>query len=168
MANLENHPSPSKFKYGPEYDTMTYLAPYMGFINKLALANMWMFTDLVSNILARDENTDAIQRTTTAITIIEAGFKDNVVPGSARAVVNHRIHPSETLDDILEHDRKVIDDDRVKIKTLGYTAPPPVSSYSNDVIPFQIVANSAVQVRSIISITRCFMFFNCRFFPLDM
>ena len=128
---------------------MTYLAPHMGFINKLALANIWLFSGLVSSILARDENTDAIQRTTTAITIIEAGFKDNVVPGSARAVVNHRIHPSETLEDILKHDREVIDDDRVNIKILDYTAPPPVSPYSNDVTQFQIVANSAMQVRLI-------------------
>ena len=82
--------------------------------------------------------------------------------------MNHRIHPSETLDDILKHDRKVIDDDRVKIKTLGYTAPPPVSPYSNYVIPFQIIANSAVQVRSIMSFSRCFKVFKCRFFPLDM
>merc|ERR1719232_1960146 len=125
---------------------MSYLAPHMSFVYKLALANLWMFSDLVSSVLAGDENIDAVQRTTTAITIMDAGFKENVVPGSARAIVNHRLHPAEVLDDIVKHDEKVIDDDRVKIKTLGYTAPPPVSSYSNDVIPFQIVANSAVQV----------------------
>ena len=74
--------------------------------------------------------------------------QDNVVPGEARAVVNHRIHPTETLDDILKHDKKVINDDRVEIKTLGYFPPPSISPYSNDVSPFQIVANSALQVES--------------------
>ena len=74
--------------------------------------------------------------------------QDNVVPGEARAVVNHRIHPTETLDDILQHDKKVINDDRVEIKTLGYFPPPSISPYSNDVSPFQIVANSALQVKS--------------------
>ena len=72
--------------------------------------------------------------------------QDNVVPGEARAVVNHRIHPTESLEDILKHDRKVINDDRVEIKTLGYFPPPSISPYSNDVTPFQIVANSALQV----------------------
>ena len=70
-----------------------------------------------------------------------------MVPGEARAVVNHRIHPTENLEDILKHDKKVIDDDRVEIKTLGYFPPPAISPYSNDVRPFQIVANSALQVK---------------------
>ena len=68
-------------------------------VPRLALANLWMFRGLVSSILAGDANTDAIQRTTTALTIMEAGFKDNVVPGEARAVVNHRLHPAERLED---------------------------------------------------------------------
>merc|ERR1719500_194403 len=49
----------------------------MSFMYKLGLANLWMLGDLVSGILGKDENTDAIQRTTTAITIVQAGFKDN-------------------------------------------------------------------------------------------
>ena len=80
------------------------------------------------------------------MTVVRAGFKDNVVPGEASAIVNHRIHPSETLVDILSHDRKVIDDERVNITPIGYVPPPPVSPYSNDVTPFQIIANSALQV----------------------
>ena len=47
----------------------------MTFLYKLGLANLWMLGDLVSGILGKDENTDAIQRTTTAITIVQAGFK---------------------------------------------------------------------------------------------
>ena len=78
--------------------------------------------------------------------LMQDTVQDNVVPGEARAVVNHRIHPTESLEDILKHDRKVINDDRVEIKTLGYFPPPSISPYSNDVTPFQIVANSALQV----------------------
>ena len=47
----------------------------MSFLYKMGLANLWMLGDLVSGILGKDENTDAIQRTTTAITIVQAGFK---------------------------------------------------------------------------------------------
>ena len=116
-------------------------------VPRLALANLWMFRGLVSSILAGDANTDAIQRTTTALTILQAGFKDNVVPGEARAVVNHRLHPAEVLEDVLEHDTEVVGDSRVNITVLGYHPPPPVSPYTNDVAPFQIIANSALQVR---------------------
>ena len=96
---------------------------------------------------AGDSKLDAVQRTTTAVTIVKAGFKDNVVPGEASAMVNHRIHPSETIDDIVKHDKKVIDDERVNITQLDYFPPPQVSPYSNDAAPFQVIANSALQVK---------------------
>ena len=165
ISSLEQHRSPARFSEGPEYDTMTYLAPHMTFLYKLALSNLWIFHQIVSSVFAGqfrilpstksnntlfsgtgDSSLDAVQRTTTAVTVVRAGFKDNVVPGEASAIVNHRIHPSETLVDILSHDRKVIDDERVNITPIGYVPPPPVSPYSNDVTPFQIIANSALQV----------------------
>ena len=146
VASLEQHRSPARFSEGPEWDTMAYLAPHMSFLYKLALSNLWIFHQVVSRVFAGDASLDAVQRTTTAVTIVRAGFKDNVVPGSASAIVNHRIHPSETIEDILKHDRKVIDDDRVNINQLGYFPPAPVSPYSSDVTPFQVIANSALQV----------------------
>ena len=36
---------------------------------------------------------NAFMRTTTAITIVDAGFKNNVIPTTARAIIDHRIHP---------------------------------------------------------------------------
>ena len=125
---------------------MSYLAPHMSFLFKLVLSNLWLFHKIVSQMFAGDSSLDAVQRTTTAVTIFKAGFKDNVVPGEASAIVNHRIHPSETIEDILRHDREVIDDERVTISQLGYFPPAPVSPYSSDVTPFQIIANSALQV----------------------
>jgi len=146
VSKLEKHRSPAKFSSGPEYDSMSYLAPHASFLFKMVLSNLWLFKDVVSSVLAGGSELDAIQRTTTAVTIIEGGFKENVIPSFARATVNHRIHPTEVLDDILKHDRHVIDDDRVEIETKGYFPPPPISPYSNDIVPFQIIANSAMEV----------------------
>lgn len=146
VSNLEKHRSPAKFSSGPEYDSMSYLAPHASFLFKLILSNLWLFKDAVSSVLAGGSELDAIQRTTTAVTIIEGGIKENVIPSFARAIVNHRIHPTEVLDDILEHDKHVIDDERVKIETKGYFPPPPISPYSNDAVPFQVIANSALDV----------------------
>ena len=39
---------------------------------------------------------NALVRTTTAPTIINAGIKDNIIPAKAEAVVNFRILPGET------------------------------------------------------------------------
>ena len=146
IANLEKHRSPAKFSSGPEYDSMSYLAPHATFLYKMVFSNLWLFKDILSSVLAQSSEIDAIQRTTTAVTVIEGGFKENVMPSVAKAIVNHRIHPTEDLDDILKHDRNVIDDARVEIETKGYFAPPPISPYSNDIIPFQVIANSALEV----------------------
>jgi carboxypeptidase PM20D1 len=54
-------------------------------------------------------------RTTHAATIIEGGIKDNILPASASAKINSRILPGETVQDVIDHFTKVIDDPRVTI-----------------------------------------------------
>lgn len=46
---------------------------------------------------------DAIQRTTTAVTIFQSGQKDNVLPAYAEFVVNHRIHSLQSCAEVF-HD----------------------------------------------------------------
>ncbi|TRY64118.1 hypothetical protein TCAL_00447 [Tigriopus californicus] len=144
VANMEDNKQPSMFGKGPEIDTLRYAAPHATFLLKMILGNLWLFSGLVSSALELSSQTDSIQRTTTAVTIFNAGVKENVVPSQAHAVVNHRIHPSDNLEDVLELDRE--NADRVKVTLRDSFPPSEVSSYSNDVIPFQIVVNSALEV----------------------
>jgi carboxypeptidase PM20D1 len=72
------------------------------------MGNLWLFNDLVSLIMSKNPVTDASIRTTTAVTIFNAGFKDNVVPGRASATVNHRLHPTDDIGSTLAHDNYVI------------------------------------------------------------
>jgi carboxypeptidase PM20D1 len=51
----------------------------------------------------------------------EDSVKDNVIPTKAEAVVNFRILPGETSNDVIKHIQKVISDERVKLSTLGDT-----------------------------------------------
>ena len=146
ISKLEKNRQPSRFGKGPEYDTAAYSAYYASFGFKMALSNLWLFSPVVSAIMASDAATDATQRTTTAITIVEAGFKENVVPGEASFIVNHRMHTADDIDKVLETDRNTIDDDRVKINITNFFNPPKISPYSSDTIPFQVVANSALDV----------------------
>jgi len=146
IVNLEKHRHPAKLTEGPEYDTFSYLAASSTYVFKLVFSNLWLLSGLVSSILSSNSETDAVQRTTTAITIMKAGIKENVMPSRAEATVNHRIHPTSNLEEVLEHDRWAIGDDRVKIYARRYVPPPAISPYSDDSIPFQILANSALQV----------------------
>lgn len=49
------------------------------------------------------------------------GVKTNVVPGEASAIINHRVHPADDIDSVVQHLKKVINDDRdVRVpQTLG-------------------------------------------------
>jgi carboxypeptidase PM20D1 len=58
-------------------------------------------------------------RTTTAPTIFQAGTKDNVLPTQARAVVNFRILPGDSIGTVTEHVSRVVEDDRIGIKVGG-------------------------------------------------
>ena len=44
--------------------------------------------------------TDALQRTTTAVTVFNGGHKDNVIPSYAEFIVNHRIHSSQSCAEV--------------------------------------------------------------------
>lgn len=144
VANMEDNKQPSMFGKGPEIDTLRYAAPHATFLLKMILGNLWMFSGLVSSALELSSQTDSIQRTTTAVTIFDAGVKENVVPAQAHAVVNHRIHPSDNVEDVLAVDQE--NAERVKVTLRDYFPPSDVSPYSNDEVPFQIVVNSALEV----------------------
>ena len=67
-------------------------------------------------------------RTTTALTIFNAGDKDNVLPGHADATVNFRLLPGDTQASVTEHVRGTIRNERIAIKPFpGNFDPPPAT-----------------------------------------
>jgi carboxypeptidase PM20D1 len=71
---------------------------------------------------------EAMVRTTTALTIFNAGDKDNVLPGNAEATVNFRLLPGDTQASITDHVRSTIDNEKISIAPFpGNTDPPPVT-----------------------------------------
>ncbi|MCU0510131.1 MAG: M20/M25/M40 family metallo-hydrolase, partial [Anaerolineae bacterium] len=66
-------------------------------------------------------------RTTTALTIIQGGLEDNTIPPDARAFVNFRLLPGDTIAKTLASARKTIGDDRVTIT--------PVEGKYNEALP---------------------------------
>ena len=67
---------------------------------------------------------DALLRTTFTNTIVEGGFRSNVIPGAAEATVNMRLLPGVTGEQAVRELRRVIDDRRVEIVVGGEDEPP--------------------------------------------
>jgi carboxypeptidase PM20D1 len=51
--------------------------------------------------------------------MLKAGIKENILPKKASAVVNFRILSGDTVQTVLEHVRRAVNDPRVNIKPLG-------------------------------------------------
>ncbi len=95
------------------------LAPEMPFGMKMIFANLWLFEGLVEKKLAAAPRTNALIRTTTAPTIFTSGVKENILPTTARSVVNFRLLQGESIGSVMEHVRRTIDDPRVEIRPSG-------------------------------------------------
>ena len=91
------------------------LAPESQFGARVLLANLWLFEPLLLRLAAFEPSANALVRSTTAPTLLSAGVKDNVVPGTARATVNYRILPGDSSAGIARHLDETIQDERVEI-----------------------------------------------------
>lgn len=128
LARLEKRPFPASVS-GVMRETLQTVAPEMDFSSRLVLSNLWLFEPLVRAQLLKTAQTAATIRTTTALTIFNAGNKENVLPGRAEAIVNFRLLPGETEDSVIARVKSIIGDDRVKVTPLpGNTNPPPMTS----------------------------------------
>jgi len=118
LARLDAQPMPGGVR-GVAGEMFAAVAPEMSGFNRVALSNLWLFRPVVENMLAKQASTNALMRTTTALTIVNAGNKENVLPGQADAVVNFRILPGDTVQGVIEHVKRVIADDKVAVAPLG-------------------------------------------------
>jgi carboxypeptidase PM20D1 len=127
VTRLEEQPMPARLRGGSRA-LFDFMGPEMPFGMRLVFANLWLFEPLVVRQLSAQPSTNAAVRTTTAATMFEGSVKDNVLPARARAVVNFRILPGDSVEGVLEHVRRVVDDSRVKAGTLSFQSEPsPVS-----------------------------------------
>ena len=129
----------------PVKDFIRYIGPEMPIYAKVIFANSWLFNDLILKIYTGSSSGNALVRTTTAPTIMNAGIKDNVIPTKAEAVVNFRILPGETSADVFQHVSNVISDQRVKITAFeGIDEPSPASPVNG--AGFKIISATIRQV----------------------
>ena len=107
LSRLDEEQLPAKLQ-GVAREMFETMAPEMSGFQRVALSNLWLFGPLVRSQLEKSGATNAMLRTTTALTIVQAGNKDNVIPGQAEATVNFRIMPGETHDTVLQHVRDTV------------------------------------------------------------
>lgn len=114
IHRLHNHPFPQRRDGGAGL-MLDYIGPEMPLVKRVAAANQWLFWPLIRRQLAATPAGNATLRTTIAPTIIEGGFKDNVLPTRASVTLNVRILPGDTVDGAIGYIKRRIDDSRVSV-----------------------------------------------------
>ena len=145
VARLEETPMPPRLE-GPTRQMFDRISHRFPPLQRAAFANLWLTRPLVMRKLEENPATNAMVRTTTAATMFQGGAKDNVLPSSARAVINFRILPGDSIASVVEHVRCVIDDDRVEIRVAGRFSAEPSPVSATDSESFRILERS---IRSI-------------------
>ncbi|MDQ3536066.1 MAG: M20 family peptidase [Bacteroidota bacterium] len=144
VVRLRENPFPARIT-APVEGLLNTIKPYMSFFQRMVLSNIWLFKPAIINNYEQSPSGNATIRTTTAPTIFRSGIKENLLPAEATAILNFRILPGETTDDVIEHVKKVIEDDRIIVKKVGSAQEPSFISSSNN-IEFNTIKISLKQI----------------------
>ena len=120
------------------------IAPEMPFAQRMMLANLWLTKPLIAGTLGKSPTTAAALRTTTAPTMIDGGVKVNVLPQTASAVVNYRLHPRDSVEGVKARAMKQVEGLAVDVELLGGVEPSPQSSSSGPA--YQAIARATREI----------------------
>ena len=113
IATLENNPFPQHLEM-VEF-MMSFVGDEMPFMDRLMLANTWLFGGAVKRKMHSNPITDANTRTTIAPTMLRAGTAENVLPATAEGLINLRIFPGETVRETYERIYDLVADKTLEV-----------------------------------------------------
>jgi carboxypeptidase PM20D1 len=117
LVALERQPMPGGLE-GLALESFDAVAPHMDWLPRMMFANRWLFEPLIERQLATLTFADAMMRTTTAPTMLSGSPKENVLPVEAVATINFRIHPRDSVDDVVRHVETVAGGGSVRVEAL--------------------------------------------------
>lgn len=118
ITRIVSNPLPAEY-LGATQKLFESTSPYMSFNYRLLFSNLWLFKPILLSQLTKSPTTNATVRTTLAITTLNAGVRDNVLPDKATANVNVRLLPGTTPKQVVDHLKSVINDPMVEIEVAG-------------------------------------------------
>lgn len=111
---------------------------------KVVIANLWLFKPLFVSLFARTRTGNALLRTTTAATMAHGAPEPNVLPQKASVVLNFRIAPGDTVEKLLRHTRKTINNPGIKVEPFRLYEPSAISPI--DCEPYRLIERIACRL----------------------
>lgn len=116
----------------------------MGFVSRMAIANQWLLKPLLVKSLSNSPASNALIRSTTAISMAKGSDAANVLTSVAEITVNFRILPGSSVADIIEHVENICEGYKVDIAVISEREPSALSP--EDVRAFQVIRETVGQI----------------------
>jgi carboxypeptidase PM20D1 len=145
VLRLDRSPFPASTP-APTLELMRRLAPHA----PAALAPLMARADrlrplMTRALIAAGPESAAMTRTTAAVTTLSGSPAHNVIASHATAGVNVRVMVGDTVAGVVEHVRKAIRDDGVRVEVVEAGEPSPVSPYDGDVA-FRLLESTVAEL----------------------
>ncbi len=139
IVRLEKRPFPSSLD--PLLSNMLErFVPYVSTGLGIVFSNLWLTRPLIQYIFSKNKVTDSLIRTTQAVTVFNSGEQENILPGEAVCLVNHRILPGDTIDMIGKRHKQTLDDDGLTLDDAGnWPSNNPISADSTEGRGFELI-----------------------------
>lgn len=144
ILRLERSPFPASAP-SPTVELMQRMAPHAPLALKPLMANAARLRPVLTRaLIAAGPESAAMTRTTVAVTTLSGSPALNVIASTARAGVNIRIMVGDTVAGVLEHVRKAIHDQQVRIDVVDANEASPVSPTDDEA--FHLLESTIVAV----------------------
>jgi carboxypeptidase PM20D1 len=146
ITRLHRSPMPVNLP-APTIELFRQLAPHSPAYLRPLLANAGRLAPVLARALGvLGPEAAATARTTVAVTTLSGSPALNVIAQTATAGVNIRVMPGEDSDQVVEHVREALADDRVEIDVVERQEPSPISPYGPDEPAFRLLVETSAEV----------------------
>lgn len=104
----------------------------MDFKSRMAISNKWLLGNALLKSLSKNPGSNALIRTTTAITMAHSSDAPNVLSASSEITVNFRILQGNTVEDVLNHVKKICEGYDVEFNVVSAREPSQLSSHTSE------------------------------------
>ncbi len=116
----------------------------MNYTSRMAIANRWLLEGVLLKTMSKNPATNALVRTTTAVTMARGSDAENVLASTAQITVNFRILPGDTVGDVVKHVENLCKGYDTDIEIVSAREPSAVSP--EDTAYFDLMCKSLAEV----------------------
>nr|MDA3835635.1 M20/M25/M40 family metallo-hydrolase [Spirochaetales bacterium] len=133
VARIHKHPFPARLT-PPVKNLFRAVGPHMPFFHRLILSNLWLFKPLFFTLMGKLPSINALIRTTAVPTMAFGSDASNVLPEKAGFMVNIRMLPGDTSEQIYKQLVQIIADDHIELSIHRADEPSKISPFEGQAV----------------------------------